>query len=404
MSSLQNKRILLGISGSIAAYKSASLVRLLKQEGADVRVVMTESAKAFITPMTMQALSGHEVADELIDEKAELAMGHIQLARWADLFIIAPATANLIAKLANGIADDLLSTIHLACKAPIFVAPAMNQQMWANTNTKKNIANLQENATLLGPDEGEQACGDLGLGRMMEAEAIVPALAAAFSNGCLSGKRVMITAGPTREAIDPVRFISNHSSGKMGYAIAEAAFEAGAIVTVISGPVHLKPIDGCQIRFVISAEEMYYEVMDSIDEQDVFIGCAAVANYSCQNISNKKMKHDKQEFTLSLVPTKDIIADVANREKKPYVVGFAAETENVLENARDKLKNKQLDMIVANHVGIPDQGFNSDMNEVDIFSAKSQLHLGLSTKTQIARHLIKEIALHYSEACNLSPL
>lgn len=392
---LSNKRIVLGVTGSIAAYKSADLVRRLRDVGATVRVVMTKNATEFITPLTMQAVSGYPVHLELFDLEAEAAMGHIELARWADLIVIAPASAGFIARMAQGRADDLLTTICLAARSPVAVAPAMNQAMWKHTLTTENVqALIHKNIMMLGPDEGLQACGDVGPGRMLEPAEIIARLNEVFSSGLLAGKKVMITAGPTQEAIDPVRFITNHSSGKMGYALAQAAREAGADVTLISGPVNLVANDGIQVINVISARQMHAEVMRQIASCDIFCAVAAVADYCMPAVAEQKMHKSNADLTLSLMRTPDIVAEVGALSDKPFIVGFAAETENVIASAREKRARKNMDMIVANQVG-NGRGMGADDNQVTVISADREEGLPLMPKHELARHLIEIIAKQY---------
>jgi len=333
-------KILVGITGGIAAYKSPDLVRRLKESGADVRVVMTKAAIAFINPLTLQAVSGHPVSSDLLDPKAEAAMGHIELARWADLVLIAPATADIIARLAMGMANDLLSTLCVATTAPIAIAPAMNLQMWANAATQDNIKLLiQRNYTILGPDKGEQACGETGLGRMLEPIQLAAEceLFDVDENQLLAGKKVLITAGPTQEAIDPVRYLSNHSSGKMGFEIAKAAFLAGAEVTLVTGPVTIETLHSIHRVDVTTALEMHQQVLEHIDDQHIFIGCAAVADYRVCEIAQQKIKKNDQQLVLTMVENPDIINTVSQLKKKPYCVGFAAETTDVINHAKKKL-------------------------------------------------------------------
>nr|MCH9717898.1 bifunctional phosphopantothenoylcysteine decarboxylase/phosphopantothenate--cysteine ligase CoaBC [Gammaproteobacteria bacterium] len=348
MKDFKNKRVLLGVCGGIAAYKIAYLVRELIQLGAEVQVVMTASAKAFITPMTLQALSGRTVRCHLFDEAAEQAMGHIELARWADYCVIAPATANTIAKLAQGVADDLLSTLALVLKIPLFICPAMNQSMWHHPATQSNINVLRERgALIIGPGDGVQACGDEGLGRMSEVFTIINALRLHAVHNQLLGQDVLITAGPTREAIDPVRYLSNQSSGKMGYALASAAYMAGAKVTLISGPSALTAPEGVTFKSVDSACAMHEDVMQALKPGMIFIGAAAVSDYAAKAASDIKIKKQKQAgLMLNLKQNPDILADVAATQKARFVMGFAAETDEVIENARIKLNTKKLDCIV----------------------------------------------------------
>jgi phosphopantothenoylcysteine decarboxylase / phosphopantothenate---cysteine ligase len=393
MAHLFNRNVLLGVSGGIAAYKSAELVRELQELGAQVRVIMTHGAQEFITPLTLQALSGNPVHTQLLDERAELGMGHIELARWADLLLIAPATADLIARLSAGRADDLLTTVALATAAPLMLAPAMNQQMWKDQATAANIETLlQRGAQLVGPAAGLQACGDVGLGRMEEPAAIAHAAADVFNTGELAGKRVVITAGPTREALDPVRYISNNSSGKMGYALAQAAVDAGAITTVVSGPVNLAAPQHIRIVSIQSAEDMLEQCLKLLPECDIFIACAAVADYRPATEENKKRKKGPQEVTLQLVRTPDIVAAVAENKHRPYTVGFAAETNDVLTYAREKMQRKGLDMIVANDVADQSIGFNSDENAVTVLWRDGQQVLERATKGVIARQIVHLIA------------
>jgi phosphopantothenoylcysteine decarboxylase/phosphopantothenate--cysteine ligase len=393
MGNLTNRRILLGITGGIAAYKAAELVRRLQDRGATVRVVMTKAAQEFITPLTLQALSGNPVHTDLLDPAAEAGMGHIELARWADLLIIAPASADFIARYAHGHADDLLSTLCLATPAPIALAPAMNQGMWRDAGTQANIALLRaRHIALWGPAEGEQACGDVGPGRMLEAEQLAELAANTFRSRILDGKRVLITAGPTREAIDPVRYISNHSSGKMGFALAQAAADAGAKVTLIAGPVALQTPAAVERIDVESAQQMFDAVMARIDANTVFIAAAAVADYRPLAVAAAKIKKQHEEMTLALVRNPDIVATVAQRKPKPFTVGFAAETDNVAEYARDKLERKNLDLIVANDVAAPGIGFNSDDNAVTVLWRDGEMYIDARSKMLLARELMELIA------------
>ena len=371
MQTLINKRILLGVTGGIAAYKSAELVRLLQEQGSEVRVVMTKAATEFITPLTLQALSQNPVYTELLDTESESAMSHITLARWADLVLISPATSNFIAQLAGGHANDLLTTICLAAQCPLAIAPAMNQAMWGNSSTKDNCKTLLERGLhFFGPADGLQACGEEGSGRLLDLESIVNGISSVFETGALTGKHVVITAGPTREAIDPVRFISNHSSGKQGYALAEAALEAGARVTLVSGPTNIEAPRQAQVIQVDSAEEMYVEVQKLILDTDIFIGVAAVADYRPKTVPERKIKKSEvasnATWLLELVRNRDILQSVSNSPNRPFTVGFAAETDNVIGNARDKLTHKNLDMIIANKVGDTTVGFNSDNNRTTV--------------------------------------
>ncbi|MCW8865502.1 MAG: bifunctional phosphopantothenoylcysteine decarboxylase/phosphopantothenate--cysteine ligase CoaBC [Colwellia sp.] len=396
MQILQDKKIVLGISGGIAAYKTPELVRRLKEQGADVRVVMTEGAKAFITPLTLQAVSGNPVSDSLLDTQAELAMGHIELAKWADIIIIAPATADIIARIACGMANDLLSTLCLATTAPIAIAPAMNQQMWHAKATQENTEKLAERGChIWGPGSGEQACGDVGLGRMLEVDELVTLSSDFFADKYLDNQHWLITAGPTREAIDPVRYISNHSSGKMGYAIAHAAVRAGAKVTLISGPVAIPAPAGCKLISVNSAEEMHQQALKFAPSSTTFVACAAVADYRVANVASQKIKKSKDAMQLELVRNHDIVADVASLENKPFMVGFAAETQNVEHYARGKLMRKNLDLIAANDVAKAGQGFNSDNNALTLFSAIDKTEIPLANKKIVANHLVSLINQHF---------
>jgi phosphopantothenoylcysteine decarboxylase/phosphopantothenate--cysteine ligase len=389
MATLTNRHILLGITGGIAAYKAAELTRRLQNLGATVRVVMTKAAQQFITPLTLQALSGNPVHTDLLDPAAEAAMGHIELARWADLVVIAPASADFIARLAHGHADDLLTTLCLATPAPIAIAPAMNQGMWRDTSTQANIALLRERQVhLWGPADGEQACGDIGPGRMLEPDQLAQLAADVFPSRLLDGKRVLITAGPTREAIDPVRYISNHSSGKMGFALAQAAIDAGAQVTLIAGPVVLETPKHATRIDVESAQQMYDAVMERAHGCDIFIAAAAVADYRPSIVAANKIKKQHDEMTLTLVRNPDIVSAVAQLQPKPFTVGFAAETHNVDDYARDKLERKNLDLIIANNVAQPGIGFNSDNNAVTALWRDGELQIGERSKTLIARELI----------------
>lgn len=392
---LQNKKIVLGISGGIAAYKTPELVRRLKEQGADVRVVMTAGGKAFITPLTLQAVSGNPVADSLLDTNAELAMGHIELAKWADMILIAPATADIIARITCGMANDLLSTLCLAATAPIVIAPAMNQQMWQAAATQENINKLAERGySIWGPGSGEQACGDIGPGRMLEVSELVTLSCDFFADKYLHHQHWLITAGPTREAIDPVRYISNHSSGKMGYAIAEAALLAGAKVTLISGPVAISAPVGCNLIKVNSAKEMHQQALTLAKNCTTFVACAAVADYRVADIADQKIKKHSPNMQLNLIKNPDIVSDVANLTQKPFVVGFAAETQDVERYARDKLARKNLDLIAANNVAKTGQGFNSEDNALTLYSATDKTELPLASKKTIARQLVSLINQH----------
>ena len=393
MQRLTRKRVILGVTGGIAAYKSAELIRRLIDFDAEVRVVMTEGAKEFITPLTLQALSGNPVHDSLLDPKAEAAMGHIALARWADIILIAPASANFLAKLNAGQGNDLLNTLCLASAAPIVVAPAMNQQMWANASTQDNMKSLTNKGIyVLGPAEGSQACGDVGPGRMIEPSELAQSLANFFKNKALTGKKVVITAGPTREALDPIRYISNHSSGKMGFSIAEAAIEAGASTTLIAGPVTLCTPDRVKRIDVVSAQDMFEASLAQAADADIFIATAAVADYRPQNIATEKIKKSTQSLTITLEKNPDIVAAVAQLSPKPFTVGFAAETQNVLDYARGKIKSKNLDMVAANDVSNSAIGFNSDENAVTVIWPAGHQVFNQASKPQIAKQLIALIA------------
>ena len=395
MSRLFNKHIIVAISGGIAAYKSAELVRLLKTAGAQVEVVMTRGAVEFITPLTLQALSGNPVHQHLLDPAAEAGMGHIQLARWADAIMVAPCTAQVMARLAQGQADDLLSTLCLATQAPVFLAPAMNQAMWADMATQANARLLTERGlTLLGPDVGEQACGDVGPGRMLEPTALVKELEQTFNSHVWQGRKVVITAGPTREAIDPVRYLSNHSSGKMGYALAQAAVEVGAQVHLISGPTALPiPMD-LQCTQVQSAEEMLLACQATCGDADIFIASAAVADYRPATVAEQKMKKSGADsgLNLELIQNPDILATISANFPQLTCVGFAAETQQLVAHAQAKLERKQVAMIVANDVSNSDIGFNSDDNQVYLVTTAGVKELPNLPKTQLARQLINHIA------------
>jgi len=401
MQQLCNKRILLGITGGIAAYKAAELVRILKKAGAEVRVVMTAGAMEFITPLTLQALSGNPVHHALLDPEAEAGMGHIELAKWADLLLVAPASANFIARLTQGSGDDLLTTVCLATEAPIALAPAMNQAMWREPITQANIARLIDikgsKLYLFGPAEGMQACGDVGPGRMLEPEEIAVQAADLFETGLLAGLNVVITAGPTREAIDPVRYISNHSSGKMGYAIAAAARDAGARVTLISGPVVIPAPERVHCLRVERARDMLDSALAQLGQCDIFIAAAAVADYRPMTAANQKIKKSADSMELTLVKNPDVVATVAAHEQRPFTVGFAAETQDVDIYARDKLVRKNLDMIVANDVSMSDIGFNSDQNAVTVFWAENQQSFAQMSKQALARELVELIAHQYQQ-------
>ena len=394
---LVGKKIILGVTGGISAYKAAFLVRLLRKNGADIRIVMTENATKFVTPLTFQALSSNTVYTELLDLDSETAMSHIELARWADLILIVPASANFIAKYAFGFAEDLLSTICLAADSPVAVVPSMNKQMWANIATQENIKKINKRGVhILGPATGEQACGEDGLGRMIEPEEIVKHAANIFQTNILSGSRLLVTAGPTREAIDPIRFLSNRSSGRMGYAVAMAALEAGADVTLISGPVDLQATGIGKIIHVTSAEEMHKSVMKKISSTDIFISAAAVADFRVQQISEHKIKKSQDVNELIIEKTPDILFSVSELYDAPFTVGFAAETEDLESNAQKKLHLKNLDMIAANQVG-DGVGIDSEENALTVFWKTGSKQLPLTSKTKLARKLIKIIASQYNE-------
>ncbi len=396
MEPLSNKKILLGITGGIAAYKSAELVRLLIKAGAEVRVVMTPSAQEFVQPLTYQALSGHRVYVDLFDAEADSAMDHIELARWCDLLLVAPATADFLGKMNAGYADNLLLTLCLAAKQPVAVAPAMNQQMWSNPATRENVRQLAARQVVVwGPAEGEQACGDVGAGRMLEAAQLLDNLQRHFSPGRLEGVRLLLTAGPTREAIDPVRYISNRSSGKMGYAIAEAAIQQGASVTLVSGPVSLAPPAGVKLIPVESAQQMFDAVMRQVPEADVFVACAAVSDYRVDQAAQQKIKKSDAAMSLKLVLNADILATVSALEQRPFCVGFAAETQNVEQYALAKMEQKSLDMIAANRVG-DGSGFETDFNQLEVFWRDGRQAIEHAGKAEVAKQLIDLIAERYT--------
>ncbi len=386
---LAGKQIVLGVTGSIAAYKSADLVRRLSDAGAELRVVMTKSACEFITPLTLQTLSGHPVAIELLDADQESAMGHITLARWADWILVAPASADVIARLAQGRADDLLSALSLASESPLAIAPAMNNKMWSNQATVANLETLRARGVqVIGPASGDQACGEQGEGRLVEPVDIVAELIQLMVPKALQGKRVLVTAGPTLEPIDPVRFIGNRSSGKMGFAVAKAAVEAGANVTLIAGPVTLSTPSGVRRIDVETAQSMYERVMIEKDESDIFISCAAVADYRPVEVVKNKIKKTGQDtLSIELEATTDIVAEVASQDDKPFIVGFAAETQNVASYAQEKLQRKGLDMIAANQVG-DGLGFAVDQNALEVFWENGSRALDMTSKTQLARDLM----------------
>jgi phosphopantothenoylcysteine decarboxylase / phosphopantothenate---cysteine ligase len=389
---MQGKHILLGVTGGIAAYKSPDLVRRLCERGAEVQVVMTRGAREFVTPTTFQAVSGRPVRTDLWDAAAEAAMGHIELARWAHAVLIAPASADFLARLAAGLADDLLATLCLATEAPVAVAPAMNHVMWANAATRANVATLAARGVrIFGPGEGDQACGEIGEGRMLEPLELAERLQALLGGGALAGRRVLVTAGPTRERIDPVRFISNRSSGKMGFAVAQAAREAGASVVLVAGPVSLPTPAGVTRIDVESAADMLAAVLQGIAGTDVFISTAAVADYRPARAAEHKIKKTSDTLDLSMERTPDVLATVAARPDRPFVVGFAAETQAVEQNARAKLMKKNLDMIAANEVG-HDKAFDAEDNQLVVLARSARHELGQGSKLALARGLVALIA------------
>jgi phosphopantothenoylcysteine decarboxylase/phosphopantothenate--cysteine ligase len=391
-----NTNILLCVTGGIAAYKSAEIIRLFKKDGAEVRVIMTESAKEFITPLTLQAVSGNEIHDSLLDVKAESAMGHIELAKWADIILIAPCTAESLAKITHGRADDLMGSVILASKAPTFIAPAMNTTMWLDKSTQENFQTLvSRGINFIGPDEGEQACGDVGPGRLVEPEKIIELIKSDLHKGPLSGKTITITAGPTREQIDPVRYISNNSSGKMGYALADAARLQGANVNLVSGPVSLTANKGINLFKINSADEMLNKVFECMESSDIFISCAAVADFKPTNYSNTKIKkEDSENLEINLQKNHDILSEVSMRHNSAYIVGFAAETSNVNDNAKKKLNSKNLNMIISNDVSDKSIGFDSDDNEVHVITKNETIFLKKNKKIKIAREILNIIALN----------
>jgi phosphopantothenoylcysteine decarboxylase/phosphopantothenate--cysteine ligase len=391
-----NTNILLCVTGGIAAYKSAEIIRLFKKDGAEVRVIMTESAKEFITPLTLQAVSGNEIHDSLLDVKAESAMGHIELAKWADIILIAPCTAESLAKITHGRADDLMGSVILASKAPTFIAPAMNTTMWLDKSTQENFQILvSRGINFIGPDAGEQACGDVGPGRLVEPEKIIELIKSDLHKGPLSGKTITITAGPTREQIDPVRYISNNSSGKMGYALADAARLQGANVNLVSGPVSLTANKGINLFKINSADEMLNKVFECMESSDIFISCAAVADFKPTNYSNTKIKkEDSENLEINLQKNHDILSEVSKRHSSAYIVGFAAETSNVNDNANKKLNSKNLNMIISNDVSDKSIGFESDDNEVHVITKNETIFLKKNKKIKIAREILNIIALN----------
>ncbi len=396
MSSLNQKNVLLGVTGGIAAYKSPDVVRRLRDAGAAVRVAMTANAGHFITALTLQAVSDQAVYRKLLDADSESTMGHIELARWADVVLVAPATADFLARLAHGLADDILTTLCLATEAPVAVAPAMNQQMWQHPASQENLATLRaRGVSVFGPAEGSQACGEVGPGRMLEAADLAERLSALFESGALDKVKVVITAGPTHEAIDPVRNITNRSSGKMGYAVARAAAESGAEVVLVSGPTYLSCPRGVRRIAVTSAAEMHAAVLREIADADVFVGVAAVADYRPEKFHPQKIKKHSDRLTLELVRNPDILAAVAALDNPPYTVGFAAETHNVEKLAREKLLKKGVDMIAANQVGDIDIGLESDENALTLIDRGDAVSLPRMNKDKLARALVAEIANRY---------
>ena len=395
MKQLANKHILLCVTGGIAAYKAAEIIRLFKTSGANVRVLMTEAAQEFITPLTMQALSGNQVHTDLLDTDAEAAMGHIELAKWSDIVLIAPCSANSIARLASGKGDDLMTAVCLAAESKIYIAPAMNQAMWSDSRTQENYKKLIKNSFIsIGPDSGEQACGDEGFGRMSEPQNIVNEIASSFSAGLLAGKKILITAGPTREKIDPVRYISNRSSGKMGFSIAEAARDEGGLVSIISGPVSLETPDEIKRIDVESADEMFKEVYKVINDFDLFISTAAVSDFKPEKYKNQKIKKGKKidNVNMELIKNKDILKSVSKNKGELKVIGFAAETQNIIENAKKKLSEKNLDLIIANDVSDTAIGFDSDENEVYLITDKIEKKINRVSKKKLSRNIVEFIA------------
>ena len=394
MLNFSHKNILLCVTGGIAAYKAAEIIRLFKKDGADVRVIMTESAKEFITPLTLQAVSGNEIHDSLLDLKAESAMGHIELAKWADIILIAPCTAESMAKIVHGRADDLMGAVILASKASTYIAPAMNTTMWLDKGTQANYQKLlSRGINFIGPDEGEQACGDIGPGRLVEPDKIINLIKSYLNKGPLSGKTVTITAGPTREQIDPVRYISNNSSGKMGYALAEAAVQEGAIVNLVSGPVVLAADKSINLFKINSASEMLEAVNTCMKSSDIFISCAAVADYKPSNYSDTKIKKENLDnLEINLEKNHDILSEVAEQFSSAYIVGFAAETSNVNSNAKKKLDSKNLNMIISNDVSDTSIGFDSDENEVHVITGSETIFIKKDKKIRIAREILNIIS------------
>ena len=396
MNTLTNKRVLLGVSGSIAAYKSPDIVRRLQDLGAEVRVVITNGGREFVSERSLQTISKNKVHDNLWDKDAELSMGHIELAKWADVVIIAPASANTIAKLCHGEADDLLSTVILATSATVMIAPSMNQQMYASLAMKENLQLLKSrNVIIIEPGFGEQACGDVGEGRLAEPIDIAQQAAELFLSNSLSGKKVLITIGGTIEAIDPVRFISNHSSGKMGMSLAHACIQAGAKTTLVVGSISIDVERRAETIFVTSASEMYDAVMNNITSQDLFISCAAVADYRPSKVSLNKIKKTSNIKSIQLTENKDILASVCKLKDKPICIGFAAETENLIANAKQKLKNKKCDAIILNDISNSEIGLKSDENEVHFISEKNSEKIDKNSKQIIAEIIINKIAKYF---------
>ena len=394
MLNFSNKNILLCVTGGIAAYKAAEIIRLFKKDGGDVRVIMTESAKEFITPLTLQAVSGNEIHDSLLDLKAESAMGHIELAKWADIILIAPCTAESMAKIVHGRADDLMGAVILASKASTYIAPAMNTTMWLDQGTQANYQTLlSRGIDFIGPDEGEQACGDIGPGRLVEPDKIINLIKSHSNRGPLSGKTVTITAGPTREQIDPVRYISNNSSGKMGYALAEAAVQEGAVVNLVSGPVVLTADKSINLFKINSAREMLEAVNTCMKSSDIFISCAAVADYKPSKYSGTKIKKENLDnLEINLEKNHDILSEVAEQFSSAYIVGFAAETSDVNANAKKKLDSKNLNMIISNDVSDSSIGFDSDENEVHVITGSETIFIKKDKKIRIAREILNIIS------------
>ena len=392
MNTLMNKRIILGVSGSIAAYKSPDIVRRLQDLGAEVRVILTSGGREFVSERSLQTVSKNKVHDNLWDSEAELSMGHIELAKWADVVIIAPASANTIAKLCHGKADDLLSTVILATSASVMVAPSMNQQMYASFSMKDNLQLLQKRGVkIIYPDFGEQACGDVGEGRLAKPTEIALQASELFQNNALAGKKVLITVGGTVEAIDPVRFLSNHSSGKMGMALAYASIQASAETTLIIGSISVDVENRAKTIFVTSANEMHEAVMANIHDQDLFISCAAVADYRPTKVSPNKIKKTSNQKTIELVANKDILSDVCQLKNKPICIGFAAETENYINNANQKLKNKNCDAIILNDVSNREIGLKSDDNEVYFITRDGSDKITKNSKQIVAEKIVKKI-------------